>query len=206
MNPQPSKERGLAVALTGGMACGKSTVGRYLAEAGAAVLDTDEVGHALLAKGSPVLARVVDALGPDILDPNGEADRGRIARLVFSDREALGRLNAVMHPAIMARVAEWVGDVTVGGRHAVVMVPLLYEIGAERGWDAVICVVADEAVVRERLRARGWSEEMSSQRMAAQWPVSEKARRATLVIENNGTLDELKARTAAAWKRILEKE
>ena len=206
MKRESSSRRGLAVALTGGLACGKSAVGAFLAEMGVAVLDTDTVGHELLKKGSRVLDGVVAIFGAGILAPNGDADRKKIAERVFADAGALQRLNGVMHPPIMARVGEWVGETTLAGRDAVVMVPLLFEIGAEQGWDAVICVTADEDRVMERLRARGWSDEVSRRRLGAQWPVAEKARRSNLVIENNGTLDDLKRKTAAAWRQLVEKE
>lgn len=204
--PGSSSKRGLSIALTGGIACGKSAAAGFLAAKGAAVLDTDDVAHDLLRKGSPVRDRVVEAFGTEIVEPGGDVDRGALGAVVFADAAALKRLNALMHPAIMARVKAWTEATTREGRDAVVLVPLLFEIGAEHGWDAVVCVVDSEARALGRLRARGLDDTEARRRMGAQLPAAEKARRADFVIENSGTLADLEQATVAAYNKLREKE
>jgi dephospho-CoA kinase len=206
MSRPGSKEHGLSIALTGGIACGKSAAARVLAAHGAAVLDTDEVAHELLRKGSPVRDRVVEVFGKGILDAAGDVERKALGAIVFADAAKRERLEALIHPAIMARVGEWVGEHTLAGRDAVVVVPLLFEIGAEKGWDAIVCVLDSDERALERLRARGWSDEESQRRMSAQWPAAKKALNSNVVIENKGSLADLERTTAAAYKELREKE
>ena len=205
MNRSRAGSRGLAIALTGGIACGKSTVGRFLEQQGAALLDTDAIAHALLQRG-PVRDQVVERFGAAMVGPDGGIDRARLGRLVFADAESRRALNGLTHPAVMAEVRRWVQDTTRAGRDAVVLIPLLYEIGATEGWDAVVCVTADERVALERMKARGLSEEDARARMAAQWPVEEKARRAEFVVANNTDLASLESETTKVYQRIREKE
>lgn len=197
---------GLRVALTGGLAAGKSTVERILEREGAMVLDTDRVAHRLLRRGGPAFDAVVEAFGTDILDASGEVDRGRLGERVFADPARLGTLNALVHPGVRREVATWLEEQGRAGRDAVVSVPLLFEAGMEQGWDAVVCVVAPLEQVRERLRGRGLSDAQAEARLAAQWPMDEKARRSDLVIENAGTLEELTEAVERMWRELTHKE
>ena len=193
-------------ALTGGLAAGKSTVARLLEEAGAATLDTDEVAHRLLQPGTPVYSEVAKAFGAGILASDGTIDRGRLGQQVFADRAALERLNALVHPAVQCEVAAWLAAQAAAGRDAVVTLPLLFEAGMADGWEAILCVAAPLARVRERLRERGLGEAEVEARLAAQWPVEEKKKRADIVIENDGSLAELRNKVLEVWRELTQKE
>lgn len=198
--------RGLRVGLTGGIASGKSEVGRVLEKEGAAVLDTDAVAHDLVRAGTPVYREVVEGFGEGILGADREIDRSVLGARVFADPRARRALEAIVHPHVIRVVEGWFEEVTATGRDAVALVPLLFEAGAERLCDAVICVVAPETAVRERLRRRGLSDEDARRRVEAQLPAEEKARRSDYVVSNDGDLEALAEQTKELWKRILEKE
>ncbi len=187
-----SPNGGFLLAVTGGLACGKSTVGRLLAGEGWEVLDADEVAHDLLRAGTPQTAAVAATFGRDVLAGDGSVDRRVLAPRVFSDPAALARLNAIVHPAVRARVGEWSRSVRACNRAGAVQIPLLFEAGIDTlGWDAILVVAAESDIVRSRLRLRGIGDEEALRRLAAQWPLEEKVRRATHVIWNNGSLEEL---------------
>lgn len=190
------------VALTGGIACGKSAVGRCLRDLGAAVLDTDAVAHALLRRGTPVYRRVVRRFGRSVQNPDGSINRRALGRRVFADAAARRALNGWMHPAVLRRVAKWRAAQRRRGRDAVVLVPLLFEAGAGRGWDTVICVAAPRAAVQERLRARGLTRREAEQRIRAQWPLREKMKRSDVVLCNDRSLAALRQRTRRIWQQL----
>ncbi len=196
----------LRVALTGGIACGKSTAGRMLAEHGVAVCDADEIARELLAPGTPYTRRVIERFGPSIVDAAGAIDRRALGRRVFMDAAERAALEAIVHPETLRRLGAWLDEQRRMGRSAAAIVPLLFEVGATVGWDAVICVTADMAVVRRRLAERGLTPDEAERRVAAQWSLAEKARRADYVIENNGTLDELRRAVEQTWQMISKKE
>ena len=194
--------RPAVVGLTGGIACGKSEAARRLAEEGVPVLETDEVAHEEMRPGGAAYDDVLAAFGPDILAGDGTIDRRALGRRVFADPAALRRLNELVHPCVRERWESWRKALRSENRAGVVVIPLLYEAGATEGWDAVICVAAPPEAVMERLARRGLSGEEARRRVEAQWPVEEKMRRADVVIWNDGTLEQLRARTAAAWRQV----
>ncbi len=194
------------VAVTGGIACGKSEVGRILAAQGVEVLDTDEVARALLAPGSAALDALCADFGEGILAPDGTLDRARLAARVFADATARRQLEARVHPAVAERVDGWRRTLRREGRHGAALVPLLYEAGMAEGWDAVICVVDAEARVRARLRDRGLTDAEADLRLAAQWPPDAKARRADYVIGNRADRAALERATIEVWRRILQQK
>ncbi|HEY8240763.1 MAG TPA: dephospho-CoA kinase, partial [Kiritimatiellia bacterium] len=198
--------RGLAIGLTGGIACGKSAAGDFMHEQGAAVLDADRVAHDLLAKGAPVYNQVIARFGPSILGPGGDIDRSKLGRMIFEDEAGRAALNELTHPAVMAEIKSWVERTRRTGRDAVVLIPLLFEINAVEGWDAIVCVAADEAVALKRLKERGLTEHDAKRRMAAQLPIEEKAKRSGFVIRNNGSMEALKKETERVYASIREKE
>ena len=189
------------IGLTGGVGCGKSTVAQIITRLGVPVLDTDAVAHELLLPGSPVLERVISEFGETYRNGNG-LDRRKLGKRVFADRKALERLNALMHPDVFQRMHQWLEETLAGHEQAVVMIPLLFETGAERWCDAVITVAADEHVVLQRLADRGWSETEARARMAAQLPLAEKVRRADAVIWNNEGLDALSQAVMKIWNTM----
>ena len=194
------------IGLTGGMACGKSEVGRLLAREGAAVLDTDAVAHALQKPGRPVFRAIVRRFGRGILNRRGGLDRRRLAQRVFADPRERRALEAIVHPAVIAFMHRWLRAEARRGRPSVVIVPLLYEAGLTQEWDAVVCVTAPKTRVLARLKARGLTAAESRARLAAQMPPAEKAKRADYVVRNNGSLDDLAKRVRALWKRMMREE
>jgi len=195
---------GRCVALTGGIACGKSAVAGFWRQWGAETLDADDVAHELLAPGGECVRAVAEAFGPEVLAPDGGVDRRRLGRIVFADPNARRRLEALVHPAVVRRMREWAADIRRGGRFGVAVIPLLFEAGLEREWDAVVCVASAEPAVMERLAKRGLSPDEAQARIASQWPVREKCARADRVIENNGSLAELESACRAAWTDMTE--
>jgi len=188
-------------AITGGIACGKSLFSRELERLGVEVRDADEVVHALEAPGGEAVAALRKKLGPGIVGADGGIDRRALGERVFRDDETRAAVNAVLHPLVRERLLAWAD--TPGPRLKVAVIPLLFEAGWERDWDVVICLVCCEAVQRERLmRSRGLTEEEARLRIAAQWPVAEKAARSHYVVYNESDVAAL-AREADRIVRLL---
>ena len=194
----------LRIALTGGIACGKSRVGSILAQRGVAVCEADQVAHDLMRPGLPAHGEIVAEFGRDVLNADGLIDRAKLGARVFADTAALARLNAIVHPRVVASWEQWLAGLPVPTPAAVVIIPLLYEAGLEGAWDAVVCVSAPREVQEARLQARGFTLEEARRRMAAQMPVQEKARRADFVIDNDGTVSKLERQTEEVLTRLLE--
>ncbi len=195
------------IAVTGGIACGKTLVGEFLKARGVVVCDADPIAHDLLRRGEPVFEGVVEAFGPGVLTVDGDAiDRGLLGGIVFGDAVARARLNALVHPVVAMRLDAWRRDAKAAGAYVIAaLVPLLFEAGMDAGWDAVVCVVASPATQRERLLARGLSEAAAVCRMQAQLPQAVKAARSDYVIVNDGTRDVAEEQTSRVLKRILER-
>lgn len=187
-----------SIGLTGGIACGKSTVEGMVAERGWPVLDADEVAHELLKPESPVFLQILTTFGDRILNDEGGIDRGILGKLVFSNPEKLQELNALMHPEIKRRCQSWMQEALGMAPVAVVSVPLLFELGWEEQFDHVVCVAATSEHVFEQLKTRGLSQREAEQRIAAQLPVDIKESRADAVIRNDGSLDDLR-RNVEHW-------
>lgn len=196
--------KGICAALTGGIACGKSTVAAFWRQWGVEVLDADEVAHALIEPGGPAVDAVVQAFGPELRNAAGGIDRAALAPRIFGDEPARRRLEELLHPPVIARMRAWAAAVRREGRRGAAVVPLLYEAGMDKDWDAVVCVVSSEQTILERLEQRGLSPEAARARMASQWPVREKAARADRLIENNGSLAELESRSRDIWNEVFE--
>jgi dephospho-CoA kinase len=177
----------VSLAVTGGIACGKSLVGACLAEAGVPVCEADAVARAVVRRGERAHAAVVEAFGRGILAPDGEIDRAALAREVFADPAKRERLNALTHPEVMRRLRAWVGEQQERSAIAAAIIPLLFEIGDERNWSVTLCVAAPRADQIERLLARGLTREEAETRIAAQMPLSQKMERADCVIFNCGS-------------------
>lgn len=195
----------LVVGLTGGIATGKSTVARMLRARGAVVLDADALVHELQAPGTEVYRAILDAFGPDILAPDGTLDRQKLGARIFADPEARRRLEAIVHPPVMAELRRRVEALRRDGRTrlCVVEAALLVEEGRRGIVDRVVVVTAPEAEQVARLRAKtGLGEEEAWRRVRAQLPAAAKARRADHVLVNDGDLARL-ARDVAALADIL---
>ena len=190
------------VGLTGGVASGKSTVSAILAELGAVVIDADALAREVVARGTPGLDAVVAEFGPDVLTPEGDLDRPAMGRLVFGDDAARRRLEAIIHPLVIERMAEI--EATAGEDDVVVHdIPLLAEGGRADTFDAVVVVDAPRDLQVERMLGdRGWTREDAESRIAAQATREERRAIATHVIDNNGTLEELRARVEAVLEEL----
>lgn len=195
----------ILIGLTGGIGMGKTTVAAYWARRHVPVADTDAIAREVVAPGSPAFAEVIRVFGPDILTPEGNLDRARLAARVFAHPDERRRLEAILHPRIreawQARVGLWR---EAGESIAAVVIPLLYETRAEAEFDHVVCVACQAATQRTRLRARGWDDAEIARRNAAQLPIEEKMARADHVIWTEGTLAATEAQAEALladWSR-----
>jgi len=180
--------------ITGGAGMGKSTAGQWLLQRGLAVTDTDLIARQLAEPGRPALREIVQRFGPAVLSADGRLNRAELARLVFADTTARADLEAILHPRIRAAwEAEAQGWRAAGRDCGAVVIPLLFETGAERLFDAVICAACTKAAQWQRLRQRGWTNSQIRQRLEAQWPVEEKIARSDFVVWTNTTLAALGA-------------
>lgn len=190
------------VGLTGGIASGKSTVSAILAELGAVVIDADLLAREVVARGTPGLAAVVDEFGDAVLTPEGDLDRPAMGRIVFGDAGARKRLEAIIHPLVHRRGAELEAEAP-GDAVVVHDIPLLAEGGRASSFDAVVVVDSPSEVQVERMvRDRGWSREEAEARIAAQATREERRAIATHVIDNTGSLEDLRARVEQVYAAL----
>lgn len=188
----------IVVGITGGIASGKSTVTRMLADRGAETRSADEDARAILADNSPVLDALLAAF-PEARRSDGTLDRATLAGRIFAEPEARARLEAITHPAIIARMTAAIADARTREREGLLVyeTPLLYEAGLADLFDAVIAVIATPELQAERLQAREATAgraplppEAVAARLAAQMPPEEKARRAAYVVRTDVPLEE----------------
>lgn len=192
--------------LTGGIGSGKSEVARRLVELGIPVIDADIVGHEILEPGGSAADAVITAFDQTILT-EGCIDREKLASVVFDDDAARRRLNAIVHPVIARNIAERCAELVQQGHSSIVIeATLLAEDGQREPWmNGLILVLSSEDLRLSRLvRSRGMDPVDARKRMAAQTPPEKKASLADWVIENNGTLDELRAATDAVADAIRD--
>ncbi len=193
----------LVLCITGGIACGKSEVGRILGEMGFEVFDADAVAHGLMKKGTPVYRQVVARFGKHILLDDGEISRPILGEIVFGNPGERSALNDLVHPAVQEKLVGWMGEKRQRGQDAAVLVPLLFESGMDAlDWDAVICVSTSEELVFQRLEKRGLTRTEAALRVASQMPMEEKEQRSDQVIPNLGTLGELEDLIRKTVKRV----
>jgi dephospho-CoA kinase len=190
----------LFIGLTGGIAAGKSAALAAFGLAGAETISADTAVHELIA-GPEVGALLLERWGDRVRGNDGDLDRSRIASIVFENPEELGWLEGVLHPRVRKRVAEWHFELPPETDLAVVEVPLLFESDFHEIFDATVCVVTNDEIRMERARARG--HEGLEARGERQLSQDEKAARATYVVENDGTIEELNAAVAALAVEIL---
>lgn len=205
----------LSVALTGNVGSGKSTVATRWAEAGVPVVSADELSRQAVLPGSDGLAEIRAAFGEGVLAQDGTLDRGRLREIVFRDEARRRELEGILHPRIRELRDAWMRDRAAEGAPLVVSeIPLLFETGAEKGFDVVVLVDAPAGLRRERLQSdRGLSADEVGEIMSAQMDPAEKRARADVVVDNDGTLeqlgaiadrvlDELRARAGSGTMRV----
>jgi dephospho-CoA kinase len=190
------------VALTGGIASGKSTVADRFAALGVPVVDTDVIAREVVEPGQPALAEVVATFGPDVLGPDGRLDRRRLREIIFADAGARRRLEAILHPAIRAEMERQ--SRAAGGAYQLLVIPLLTEGGRRDHVDRVLLVDVPEAVQIERLMRRdGVSHDQATASLAAQATRAARLAMADEVIENTGSAADLDARVAELHRGYL---
>jgi len=194
----------LKVALTGGIATGKSYVLGQFRRRGVPCLDADDLAHGVTAAGTEATAAIAARFGPGILAPDGAIDRARLGPIVFADPAARRDLEAIVHPAVYRAITAGLRAFELVGhdRFAIVDVPLLYETGAEKNFDRVIVTASVPATQLARLRERGMSDAAARQRLDAQWPTEEKVARADFVVTTDGSFEETNARIEDIYRAL----
>ena len=195
------------IGLTGGIASGKSTVAAELRDLGAPIVDADQLAREVVEPGTPALAEIERAFGPEVLDTDGRLDRRRMGEIVFADPDARRTLNAIVHPRIAEAGQEAVAaHAAAGARIVIYEAALIVENGLHHALDGLVVVAAPEDVQIERLIAReGLDEESARARVAAQLPLADKIAVADHVIDNSGSPARTREQVRQVWDR-LERE
>jgi dephospho-CoA kinase len=195
----------LRVGLTGGIASGKSTVGRMLGELGCRVIDSDRITRQLFEAGSPVNAAVAEAFGPRVVASDGTIDRKILGELVFENTELRQKLNSIVHPAINQRQSEFLAQAAAEDSHAIGIVEaaLIVEVGTYKNYDKVIVVTCSPKIQRERLRERsGLTPQQIETRIASQMPLEEKIKVADFVIDNSGDIGKTRQQVEEVYRQL----
>ena len=194
----------LLVGLTGGIGSGKTTVARMLEARGAVVFDADLLARDAVEPGTPGYRQVVERFGPNVLAPGGDIDREALAAMVFADPAARRDLEAILHPEIRRLFAESTEAYRDTDTVVVFSAPLLVETGMHTAFEVLVVVSTPlETQVRRLMRDRGMSESDIRDRIAAQLPLEEKAEAADILIDNDGTLEELETQVDRLWTELL---
>ena len=193
------------IALTGGIASGKSTIARRLAERGAVVVDADQIVRDVQAPGAPVLAAIAETFGAEVIAADDSLDRAALGAKVFGDADHLARLNAIVHPAVRAESQRRFDEAMSADPEAVVVydVPLLVEARVDDPWDLIVVAHAPVEERRRRLvEIRGMAERAAQERIDAQVSDERRLAIADVVIDTSGSLDQTLAQTDDLWERI----
>ena len=192
------------IGLTGGIASGKSTAARLLGDLGAPVIDADQLAREAVRPGSDTLAAIVAAFGAEVLRDDGALDRVALGKQVFAAPDARRMLESIVHPEVRRLAQLKLQALKASGAQVVFyMAPLLIEAGADTLCDEIWVVDVDDTTQLQRASARdGMSGEEAQQRVSAQMPPAEKARRGDVVIDNRGTIEALAQRLKELWKEL----
>jgi dephospho-CoA kinase len=196
----------LRVALTGGIATGKSYCLAHFAELGVPVVDADKLAREAVAPGSAGLRAVVGRFGPEVLAADGSLDRAALGRIVFDDSRARAALEAIIHPEVYRHIREWFANLPAGTRVAMADIPLVFETGHNHDFDAVVVAACspDEQVRRVMVRD-GLSDRDARARLAAQWPIEEKVKRADHVIWTDRSFAETDRQVGEIFDRLIRR-
>ncbi|ALS20891.1 MULTISPECIES: dephospho-CoA kinase [Paenibacillus] len=190
------------IGLTGGIACGKSTVASMLVRRGALLIDADRIAREVVEPGTPALTQVIERFGADLLLEDGSLDRKKLGERVFGNTAALKDLEALLHPPIRAAMRERMEayETQHPDKLVVVDVPLLYESHLQAMYSEVMVVYVPRHVQMERLMKRdGLTEEQANKRLDAQMPIEKKKELADIVIDNSGTIEETEQQIEQFW-------
>jgi len=194
------------IALTGGIATGKSYVANKIKESGVPMVDADVLSREVVAPGTPGLAAVRRRFGPDAVRRDGTMDRVRIAQIVFKDKRARLDLEAIIHPAVQKAIDEFFATLPKRTPFAVADIPLLFETGRENQFNAVVVVACPRELQLQRLMERNkLSKEDAERRLNAQLPIDQKVKKATHVIRTEGSFEETDRQVAELIKKLAAK-
>lgn len=195
----------LRVALTGGIATGKSYCLVHFAELGVPVVDADKLAREAVTPGSAGLRAVVERFGADVLAADGSLDRPALGRIVFGDPRARAALEAIVHPEVYRHIREWFANLPPGTRIALADIPLVFETGHNHDFDAVVVAACEPEEQVRRVMARDQLPDREARaRLAAQWPIEEKVKRATHVIWTDRGFAETDRQIRDVHARLIE--
>jgi dephospho-CoA kinase len=196
----------LTIGLTGGIGSGKSTVAKMLAELGAPSFDADKVGHDIYSPGRPAYTDVIAAFGETIVASDGTIDRKKLGPIVFADPAQLRRLESIVHPRMFERMRDMVGELRAQGTTAPIVIEaaILIEAKWQPLFDEIWLVVAPREKVIARVEAeRGLKREQTEARIKAQLSDDERRQHASLIIDNGGTIEDLRTKVEVLWRELL---
>ena len=195
-----------AVAVTGGIGCGKSSVLEILKNASFEILDTDKIVHQILCENLDLKNKIIDEFGEQCLSIKGDINREVLGKKIFKSEEKRNVLNSLIHPIVRKKTLDWMTYCENKDFITAVEIPLLFECGWEKlNWNCIMSIEADTNIVKSRLLQRGLSKDDIDLRLRAQWPVKLKSELADISIQNNGTKEDLK-KTLQTWIKCLNKE
>jgi dephospho-CoA kinase len=195
------------IGLTGGIGSGKSTVSLFLKELGAAVYDLDKIGHDVIQKNGGAYRDVINTFGEKIVGTDGEIDRAALGKVVFNNPEALKRLNSIVHPCIDHQIEDIIKSIH-RSRSKIVVFEAAAMLEAGRAWqaDEVWVVTAPEDAVMKRIKDRpGYDEDVARSRIHSQMSNGERLKKADVVIENDGTAEDLKKKVKTEWEKLKKR-
>jgi dephospho-CoA kinase len=199
----------LNVGLTGGIACGKSTVAQQFVLLGAHLIDFDKLAHEVLDLGQPAWQDVVKCFGSDILQPDKKIDRNKLGNIVFNDQEKLQALNSIVHPRVYEEWHKRLEKIKAKSPHAIVLsdIPLLFEGSMQYLFDLTILVLISPEEQICRLMARNnLSRDEAQIRLKSQMPIADKIGLADIVIDNQGNVSQTKEKVAKIWRQLIKRE
>jgi dephospho-CoA kinase len=200
-----------AIGITGGTGTGKSTVASVFAELGARILDADKIGHTILKDGE-ARSELIEAFGAEILGPDGQISRSHLGGVVFSDHDALGRLNAIVHPRLLNLMRQRMDALRSNPKVLAVVVDaaLITEWKIEEWFDAVVIVDAPDSEVQSRLRGKGLTDEQIRRRIASQLSTQDRVEGAQVrsgkpphILMNDGSTENVRSQAEAIWKQLV---
>ncbi len=200
-------KKNLIIGLTGGIACGKTTVAKLFQDFGAEVIDADLVGHRLLREDPSVKEKLVATFGASILDSKNEINRSKLGRIVFNSPDQLQALSKIVHPPIVERIKADIARRSSSAQKSIIVIDaaLLIELDLVYMVDFVVLVYADESIQMQRLTQRGLSSEDAQRRIKSQMPSHEKTRFADFTINNNGSLSNTAKQAKEVWRALTGK-
>ena len=199
----------LNIGLTGGIACGKSTVAKMFVKNGAHLIDFDELAHEVQEPEKPAWKEVVNHFGKRILQPDKKIDRVKLGKIVFADKEKLSELNKIVHPLVYQEWHLRLEKICKKEKHTIVLsdIPLLFEGNMQNLFDLTMLVlIAPEEQIRRLMTRNGVNKEEAEKRLKSQMPIGEKIALADIVIDNEGSIPETEKRVGQVWQELLQQE